>query len=120
MGDVAVVCGGRGLKPSLRIVARLTDYIGWLRYKGDLAKVIQGGCTGADKIAKDVCLSIGFLCDEYPADWKAHGKAAGPIRNAEMAKIADVCIALPGGRGTEDMVNKMLGLGKPVYRISGD
>lgn len=37
------------------------------------------------------------------ADWQKHGKAAGPIRNEQMAKVADAVALFPGGRGTASM-----------------
>jgi hypothetical protein len=40
---------------------------------------------------------------QFPADWNKYGKAAGPIRNAQMAKYADAVILFPGGRGTANM-----------------
>ena len=45
---------------------------------------------------------------KMPADWKAHGKAAGPIRNQQMAQAADGLIAFWDGRsrGTKDMIEK--------------
>lgn len=57
---------------------------------------------------------------EFPADWNAHGKAAGPIRNQQMAQEADVLIAFWDGksRGTKDMIEKATraGLDMHVYR----
>lgn len=44
--------------------------------------------------------------DHFPAKWDEHGKAAGPIRNREMAGGADALIAIWDGqsRGTADMI----------------
>ena len=46
--------------------------------------------------------------NEFPADWAKHGKAAGPIRNAEMLTefLPDYIVAFPGGKGTADMLRK--------------
>ena len=43
----------------------------------------------------------GLACDIHPADWDKHGKAAGPIRNAEMAEVADALIAFWDGQSRE-------------------
>ena len=53
----------------------------------------------------------------FPADWAKHGKAAGPIRNREMAQFAHalVCVYDGESRGTANMIEEMHKLGKPVY-----
>lgn len=48
------------------------------------AIIVEGGCDGADLISREVALDIGLEVAEFPAAWKKHGKAAGPIRNIKM------------------------------------
>lgn len=71
--------------------------------------VIHGDCpTGADRYAHKWCSWFPQVVEEkYPADWDAHGKAAGPIRNKVMVDLgADVVRAFPRGeaRGTMNCV----------------
>jgi hypothetical protein len=79
--------------------------------------IIHGGARGADRIAGEVAMALGFVIRVYPADWVIHGKAAGPIRNSEMLRKEhyleepiDLCLAftwdLAISRGTHDMVQK--------------
>ena len=77
--------------------------------------VLCGGCHGVDAIGAGWAKANGIPVEMFPADWDTHGKAAGPIRNAEMAKSADALLAMPGAdsRGTHDMIRKM-GKRKPV------
>lgn len=80
--------------------------------------IIHGGARGADEAAGDWGRSehVDVVC--FAADWKKHGKAAGPMRNARMLLEGkpDVVIALPGGRGTADMVRRAEDAGVPVIR----
>ena len=54
----------------------------------------------------------------YPADWKKHGRAAGPIRNREMLKAErpHLVIAFPGGQGTHNCVRTARKLGLRVVK----
>jgi hypothetical protein len=55
--------------------------------------VLHGGCpTGADAIADRLCKKWQITHMVYPADWKKHGKAAGPIRNRQMAAECDMAL----------------------------
>lgn len=87
--------------------------------------VVHGACpTGADRIADDWCVGNFFLAEEHPADWETHGKAAGPIRNAEMVNLgADICLAfpLPSSRGTKNCMRLAREAGIPiaVYNYQG-
>lgn len=68
-------------------------------------EVIHGDARGADRLAGKWAEDRDLKVTAVPADWKAHGKAAGPIRNREMLKYRpDAVIAFPGGSGTADMM----------------
>jgi hypothetical protein len=84
--------------------------------------VIEGEASGADSLARDVAREIGLSVLEFPADWKKHGKAAGPIRNRQMLdQKPDLVIAfhpdLTKSRGTADTVREAKRRGIPVEVI---
>jgi hypothetical protein len=102
-----------------RIVERLKA-----RYGADLL-VVHGAATGVDSAFAAACVRAGVVHEPHPADWKAHGKAAGPIRNSEMVDLgAEFAIAvhpnLHLSKGTGDCVMKCLRANVPVYLIDSD
>lgn len=68
--------------------------------------IISGHASGADALGERYAQERGFQLETYPADWKAHGRAAGSIRNARMASAANALIAFWDGksRGTKNMI----------------
>lgn len=121
----ALICGGRDLDAA--------DVWNWLERFGHqdaaerlgrrgaprITTVIHGGARGADEGAARWGESESVPVLAFPAAWKKHGKAAGPIRNARMIRDGkpDVVIAFPGGRGTADMIRQAEAAGIPVRRI---
>jgi hypothetical protein len=82
--------------------------------------IIHGGCpTGADKFADEYCVVNWLDMQVFRADWTAHGKAAGPIRNQRMIDEGkpDLVVAFPGGRGTADCVRRARAAGIPVKEV---
>ena len=80
--------------------------------------IIHGKAPGADTIAGQVAMALGFPVRDYPADWDKHGKAAGPIRNSKMLQKEhrldepiDQGLAfhkdIEHSKGTWDMVKKL-------------
>jgi len=72
-----LVCGDRNWRSRKVILDRLSKL-------PDNSIIIEGGCEGADLIAREIALDIGLEVVEFPAAWKKYGKAAGPIRNIKM------------------------------------
>lgn len=70
--------------------------------------VVSGHASGADALGERYALEKGLKKEVYPADWKRFGRAAGPVRNAQMADVADALIAFPlsgeENRGTKNMI----------------
>lgn len=82
-----------------------------------ITEVVSGGCRGADMVGEKWGRSNGIPIKRFPPDWNMHGKAAGPLRNSEMAAYADQCIAVWDGesRGTGDMIRKARTKGMKIF-----
>lgn len=51
-------------------------------------EIISGGARGADSLGEQLADSYGLKLTVFPAQWNTYGKAAGMIRNKEMADYA--------------------------------
>lgn len=83
----------------------------------EITEVVCGGATGADEGGRLWAISRGIPVKMFPADWKNHGKAAGPIRNREMAEYCEQLVAFWDGksRGTKNMIETAKRLGLRVF-----
>jgi len=118
--EVAVITGGRDRTPTLAELEQLEVLLA-----GIGARVVRHGACPPKKNARGELvgstdtLVAGYLrargwdVESWPADWKRHGRPAGPIRNRDMISgrrpgqlvpdpRADVVIAFEGGAGTLD------------------
>lgn len=70
--------------------------------------IIHGGAKGADSLADQWAVVNWSKLKVFPANWKKHKKAAGPIRNQLMLDEGqpELVIAFPGGNGTADMIKR--------------
>ena len=86
--------------------------------EGDI--IVSGGCPeGGDRFAELLRKVYNIPIVTFPADWIKNGKAAGFIRNSDIAAKSDVILAIVTKdrikcKGTMDTVNKALKLGKTV------
>ena len=71
---------------------------------------VSGGARGADRLGEKFSYYNGYKFKRFPADWSKHKKAAGPIRNREMAEYASkehgILFAFWDGssKGTKSMI----------------
>lgn len=70
--------------------------------------IVSGHANGADKLGEKYALEREYSLEIFPADWKTHGRAAGPVRNREMAEYADILIAFwdARSRDTKNMIDQ--------------
>ena len=71
-------------------------------------EIVSGGARGADALGERYAQERGYGLKVFPAEWNKWGRAAGAIRNGQMADYADALIAFWDGRsaGTRDMIRK--------------
>lgn len=113
----ALICGGR-YYDDRDTVFRFLDL---LHAEYSFSALIEGGASGADELGRDWARARSVPVETYSADWATHGRAAGPIRNAQMLSDGkpDVVVAFPGGKGTADMLRKAQDAGLRTVRVNG-
>ena len=117
---IAIVTGGRDYRDKAMVEVVLGDV--------DPSQIWHGGARGADTFAADYAETWGIHTSVCDADWKTHGRAAGPIRNQQMIDAAVqlrdrfggefLVIAFPGGRGTADCVKRARAAGLNVLEVT--
>ena len=110
-----VVTGGRNFVERKFIWKMLDD----IHKENNITLLVHGGASGVDILCGQWSIrnEINTLC--VPAKWKKDGKAAGPLRNIEMAEIMDydILLSFPGGNGTKHMTSYCRNLGMVVREI---
>lgn len=108
MSRKLVVFGGRDFTDATRMM----EVLNTLHAKGiipDDVELVCGMARGADITAYRIFDQTTNIIHKFPADWATHGKAAGPIRNVEMARFADIGLGFWDGKskGTKHMIDTM-------------
>ncbi len=112
-----LVCGSRDWTDEQPIRERLRHIIDAVPPEADEPTVIHGDAPGADSIAGAVALDLGFWVEAMPADWRRHGKKAGPLRNLSMLdRKPDLVLAFQknASRGTQHTIDQARARGIPV------
>lgn len=104
-GQTWLICGGRDFTDQETFDSAMHELT---RRQGCPSRVVHGGARGADQMAGKWAAAKAIDCAVERADWKAHRRAAGPIRNQAMLDRYKpfFVVAFPGGRGTADMVRR--------------
>ena len=110
-----IIAGSRTFMDYKLLLSKVDHY----RKDHEITEIVSGGADGADHMGELYAHSNGITLKVFPADWKTHGRAAGPIRNKQMADYADCLIAVWDGqsKGTKNMIETMHKQKKPVYIV---
>lgn len=97
-----IVAGGRNFVDQVRC-----DQILKYAFPNEDLIIISGEAHGADKCGVSTAEYYGWDVERFPAKWDKYGKAAGHIRNQEMAERGTHLIAFWDGesRGTANMIS---------------
>jgi len=105
-----VVCGSRHFQNYPLLRKAVGDTIALVRAERPNSQiVIVSGCArGADQLGERFAAENGLSVERFAANWARFGRGAGPKRNAEMAKVANLVIAFPVGasKGTKNMIKQ--------------
>ena len=116
-----IICGGRDFADHELFHVGVAD---WISRHDWPAEVVTGGATGADTLGHEWAREEGLPTRVFPvspADWRRLGRRAGPLRNGQMAAYAAQgtggCLALPGDRGTADMIEQARARGLTLLEV---
>lgn len=111
---ILLVCGGRDFEDEA-FAFMVLDRV---HAKRRITLVIEGGQRGGDRLARRWAISRKVPFQTEEAEWTRYGGAAGPIRNGVMLRKwqPDGVLALPGNRGTADMIAQAKAAGVQVWQ----
>ena len=122
-----IIAGSRTLTPSVTFIDSLI-----CQYDIKITEVVSGCANGVDLSGEKYYLQynemgiryhnpevINLSLKQFPANWDMFGKAAGHIRNKEMADYADALLLIWDGesKGSANMKDTMLKQNKPVLEV---
>jgi hypothetical protein len=86
----------------------------------NVERIVSGHAKGADSLGEKFAFKHDYDIKIFEAKWDIHGKAAGYLRNNDMAIYADMLIAFWDGksRGTQDMIKLAKNHGLMVHVIT--
>ncbi len=85
--------------------------------KFKITEVISGGARGVDRDGEYWARLNNIPIKQFIPDWERSGKAAGLLRNLDMAEYADALVAVWDGKskGTKHMIEAMQKMNKPTH-----
>lgn len=106
-----IIAGGREILDYTLVLNAIRES------KFDITEVVSGMAKGVDTLAVQFANENDLVITPFFADWNTHGRAAGPIRNRQMAEYGEALIAVWDGesRGTKNMIEEATKRGLKVY-----
>lgn len=109
-----IIAGSRHLTLDVEGIQAFINYLGI----ENITEVVCGMARGIDTSGRLWAEANGIPVKPFPAEWDKYGnKAAGPIRNKQMADYGDELLLIWNQKssGSANMKMNMEKLGKPVH-----
>ena len=108
-----IIAGGRDFRDWQMLETTMLAFVAkhWMP-----TEIVCGMAPGADSLGLEWATRCNIQVTPFRPQWKKHGRAAGPIRNKEMAEYADAGIVFWDGqsKGSENMIEELNKLDKLV------
>jgi len=113
-----IIAGSRDYNPSISFIL---ESIRFHNLQGAL-EIVSGKSKGVDYVGELFADWVEIPVKPFPvekSDWTKYGKAAGPMRNKQMAKYGDVLLLIWDGKssGSASMKREMQLQKKPIYEV---
>jgi len=94
-----IIAGSRSITNNNTLLGAL-ELVPW-----SITEVVCGNARGVDTLGRNWAYDNKIPIKYFPAMWNKYGKAAGPIRNKQMAEYADSLLLVWDGvsRGSKNM-----------------
>lgn len=114
-----IIAGGREFNPTPEFIQSAILMFGILPTKTGELEIVSGGARGVDWAGEAFAMRYGYPIKRFPAHWSIHGKAAGPLRNKQMAEYGDALFLMwdDMSAGSADIKSQMLVRKKPIHEI---
>ena len=110
-----IIAGSRSFN-DYELLFAILDNLDW-----NITEIVSGGCYGADLLGERWATSQNIPIKRFIPDWNKHSRAAGPIRNKQMAEYAEALVAFWNieSKGTKNMIEtaRKLGLKIKIVKI---
>lgn len=102
-----IIAGSRTVSDHTFVRSKVNNILNWLNIKP--TEVVSGCAIGADLAGESYATVMNIPITKMPADWNKYKKAAGVIRNSEMADYGDIAIVFWDGKspGSKNMISQM-------------
>jgi hypothetical protein len=106
-----IIAGGRNIHDYSLVLSALAES------QFQPTEIVSGMALGVDTLAIQYARENNLPLKEFHADWNQYKRAAGPIRNRQMAEYGDALIAIWDGesRGTKNMIEEATKRNLQVY-----
>lgn len=111
-----IIAGTRTLNPT---IDDINKYLQMHNLSNAKFEVVSGKAMGVDTSGEKFARYYNLKVHDFPADWERFGRAAGPIRNRQMAEFSDALLLIWDGKskGSMNMKTLMTNIGKSVYEV---
>lgn len=119
-----IIAGSRHFSNQILFLPAVRAAVAFLEAntKDKVTEVVSGTANGIDTIGEIYAEEAQLPVSRFPANWEAHGKVAGHMRNRDMALYGEALILIWDGasKGSSNMYTNAARVGLPILNMMYD